>query len=283
MCHAGCFCPKDTPVFDNAQGKCIAFANCPKESQCETNIKADYLDAGNLPQDCTKHNNDGDYCKTSCDSNKCVAKPNFADVEKVEAYCNGLTQDKCGPKGDKTEKYCEWAADDASATGPVFVCSAGNAGESAWAIQSEGQCSAGGGIDTSVCDYLTQTSCLTKGKCDTTSDTYTKCFGLVKTTYSNCQTSCFASSHKDKKCSDCLISNLFKTNTLNLAQPDIFTCCGCLDETFAKVGLQMNQLQQLLDAPCKKHSATGAPPHTPRLRTPLAVCATPLCYRTALL
>ena len=30
---------------------------------------------------------------------------------------------------------------------------------------------------------------------------------------------------------------MFKTRTIKATQPDIFSCCGCLDEVFAKVNL----------------------------------------------
>lgn len=43
MCHAGCFCPRNLPVFDNALGKCVAFAQCPSEDSCESSIKAAWL------------------------------------------------------------------------------------------------------------------------------------------------------------------------------------------------------------------------------------------------
>ena len=138
-------------------------------------------------------------------------------------------------------------------------------GAAAWTIQDEGECQASGGVDDSVCDYIQQTDCLDKGACD--KDTQSKCYGLVKTTFSNCQMQCFASSHKDKVCGDCLINSMFNTRTVSAAQPDIFSCCGCLDETFAKVNLDKAELAELLASPCKKHSVTNVCiAHCPRLR-----------------
>jgi len=55
---------------------------------------------------------------------------------------------------------------------------------------------------------------------------------------------CFLSSHKDKVCGDCLINSMFNTRTVSATQPDIFSCCGCLDETFAKVNLDKAKLAE---------------------------------------
>ena len=74
-------------------------------------------------------------------------------------------QDTCGKKNPTNPfaAYCEWAGSDTNANGPTFVCSTTDDGAAAWTIQDEGECSAGGGVDDSVCDYLEQTDCLNKG------------------------------------------------------------------------------------------------------------------------
>ena len=119
-----------------------------------------------------------------------------------------------------------------------------------------GSCGGGGGVDDSVCDFLEETQCLDEGKCS--ADDNSKCMGLVKATYTSCSFQCFASDPAaNKKCGDCFISSLFKSNTLNLDQPDIFSCCGCLESTFAKVSVTKDKLEQLLYSPCHKHSPTG--------------------------
>ena len=91
MCHPGCFCPRNLPVFDNALGKCIAFAQCPAEDSCEAAIKADYLDSGNLGQIC-KGTDAGSTCATKCDSNSCVPRKNFPFAGKLTAACAKFTQ-----------------------------------------------------------------------------------------------------------------------------------------------------------------------------------------------
>ena len=73
MCHAGCFCPRDKPVFDNAKGICITSDACPAEDSCETSIKRDYLDSGNLAAQCA-NTDEGSTCPTKCDQNACVPR-----------------------------------------------------------------------------------------------------------------------------------------------------------------------------------------------------------------
>ena len=167
MCHAGCFCPRATPVFDNALGKCITFDKCPSEDSCENQIKTDYLDSGNSAAKCAG-TDAGSTCKTTCDASQCVPRKNFPFADMLEAFCSKYTQDTCGKKTptDPRASYCEWAgATPTGASGPTFVCSVTDDGAAAWTIQDEGECSAGGGVDDSVCDYIEQTDCLDKGKC----------------------------------------------------------------------------------------------------------------------
>jgi len=238
---------------DDAQGKCITSDKCPAANECEASIKADYLDSGNVPAKCSDTSG-GAVCATKCASATCVPRKNFPGADKLEAICARFTEDSCGK--DQLARNCEWApAVPEGSSGPTFVCSTADDGDTAWAIQDEGECSAGGGVADSVCDFLAETDCLDKGACSTSLKG--KCAPLVKNTFTTCKASCFASSHTDKVCSGCLIDQLFESNTLGLEQPDIFTCCGCLDETFAVVNIDKTQLHDLLSSPCKKHSVTG--------------------------
>ena len=68
--------------------------------------------------------------------------------------------------------------------------------------RAQGECSAGGGVADSVCDFLAETDCLDKGACSTSLKG--KCAPLVKNTFTTCKASCFASSHTDKVCSGCV-------------------------------------------------------------------------------
>jgi len=106
MCHVGCYCPRDTPLFDDAQGKCITSDKCPAANECEASIKADYLDSGNVPAKCSDTSG-GAVCATKCASATCVPRKNFPGADKLEAICARFTEDSCGK--DQLARNCEWA------------------------------------------------------------------------------------------------------------------------------------------------------------------------------
>jgi len=254
MCHKGCFCPRDKPIFDDAAGKCIDADACAKPSQCESAIGGDYLDSGNAAVTCPDTGEDA-TCNAECITG-CVPKKNMGGGQKVIDLCAKFTQGVCGKMSDPPNKSeaCQWVGSDTD-SGPTFECSAADDGDAAWAIQSAGTCGGGGGTADEVCDFLEETQCLDKGECSDTA--MGQCQGLVKTTFSSCTIPCFAATTKEKPCATCLINTLFETNTLNLDQPDIFSCCGCLEKSFQRVNIQKDELEAILYSPCKKHSPTG--------------------------
>ena len=137
------------------------------------------------------------------------------------------------------------------------MCTTADDGDAAWTVQSEGTCNGSGGVDDSVCDYLQQTQCMDRDQCSNTLNG--QCGALVKNTFGTCKLSCAETSSKTggRKCADCFIQSLFESNTVNLQQPDIFSCCGCLVSNFGQAGVKKATLESLLALPCQKHSATG--------------------------
>ena len=142
--------------------------------------------------------------------------------------------------------------------GPVFYCGAADDGELAWDIKDPGTCTTGGGAVDEACSFLAETNCLVDGDCDLSqgSDDQ-KCFGVVKQAFTDCvgkgQACAFAGTD-DPKCAACLTDSLLSSNTLNLDQPDIFSCCGCMDDVFKAAGFpkgfSVDDFNRLLLEPC---------------------------------
>lgn len=255
VCMGGCFCPKHTPIFDDALGKCITAAQCPKANACEANVTENYLDSGNAHAHCSD-TTEGAICDTACSSG-CVPRQNLEGGDKLVAMCGAFTQATCGVKqspGTKSE-YCEWVGTTPDADGPTFVCTAADDGDGAWTVQDEGTCSSSGGVAVSVCDYLKETDCLDQGKC--IPQHQAKCMPLVNQTFDVCQLVCTTGT--PDQCGTCLSANLYASNTLNLQQPDVFSCCGCLEAAFAHANIDKPTLLKLLASPCQKTSPTETP------------------------
>jgi hypothetical protein len=106
-CVEQCMCPRGQS-YDKAEKQCAKA--CPAVDQCESTIAADYLDSGANAAKCAD-TSVGATCKASCESFKCVPKPDQAD--SMERFCHGraivhqlATKPFVG--GDYSSDICEW-------------------------------------------------------------------------------------------------------------------------------------------------------------------------------
>ena len=246
---AGCYCPNNAPVWDNAEAQCVPDTSCPNEVECDATLAADFLDSGNRQQDCSGHNGVDQYCKTTCQNNGCVPTQKFEDVDKAIKYCTGLTEPLCGV--GKSAAYCQYAK---GGTGPVFSCGISDDGELGWSVKDAGSCSSGGGAVDETCAFLAETNCLVDGECNLAKGSPDQqCFGIVDQAIDDCQSSCTFTGTDDPQCAACLTKSLLVSNTINPDEADIIACCGCMDDVFTakKIkGFTVDDLNRLLLEPC---------------------------------
>ena len=90
-----------------------------------------------------------------------------------------------------------------------------------------------------------------------------KCMSVVKQAFQDCAKTCTFTNYKEnEQCATCLTKSLLSSNTLNLDQPDIFTCCGCMDDVFKAQGIPnftTDDLNKLLLEPCASGVPFGPP------------------------
>jgi len=254
QCTAGCYCPNNAPVWDDAEGMCIPDSKCPASDECESTIATDFLDSGNRQEDCSQHNLAGQYCKTTCQNNGCVPAQRFEGNDKLIRYCATLTQSNCGQ--DKSAGYCQYAS---GGTGPVFSCGPSDNGALGWSVTSPGSCSTGGGAIDEACETLIETDCLEQGECDLSAGSADqKCFALVGQALDECASQCaFGKGTDDPECADCLTQALLASNTIDPNEADIIACCGCVDDVFKAKnynGFSVDDLNRLLVEPCKEQN-----------------------------
>jgi len=179
-----------------------------------------------------------------CISQKCVPKKDWVEDDYMSNVCAAFSQELCGkkpiaPNLDKQQEGCKWATGQGKPAS--FICSDG-----AWAAQGEGSCNAGGGFEEEICDYISESNCYNNQECDTS--LLGKCGGLAKTVYSTCTLACFGG--VDDECRKCLDNGLFGTKTIDGVRPDLFTCCGCLDQSLGAIGLTPDQVKTVVVGRC---------------------------------
>jgi hypothetical protein len=242
---------------------CQTFDKCPSADQCDSIIEEDYLDAGAMGAKCPNVDIN-DYCKTRCLTDKCVPTAKYDHIPSVESYCSKLSSEDSCSTGGKSGRagVCVWGS---GGQPPVFSCQIDSDGQAAWVTKDPGSCTAGGGSVDETCDFLQETNCLVEAECNINkadpNAIGNKCFGIVKQAFSDCSKVCTFTNYKDdEECATCLTKSLLTSNTLNLDQPDIFTCCGCMDDVFKQMGVPnftSDDLNNLLLEPCKAGVCIG--------------------------
>jgi hypothetical protein len=172
-------------------------------------------------------------CSAECAPAGCVPVADVP-VAAFEKICAVNPKSSCGAAGSSTVKFCEWS--DGQGVGPTFTCDCDNAAlDCAWAIVDKGECSTAGNDAQSICDYYTDTNCLVAGECIT--ETQGLCAPLAPAAAAACTIPCFNHKKGDNTvCADCLYDYLLQQFTIDPETPDVFTCCGCMDEIFDQVG-----------------------------------------------
>ena len=249
VCVTGCACTSALPLWDSDQQACIAESACPKPNQCDATIGENYLDTSTVKTACAD-NADGAECKgADCITNKCVPARNFIPGDADDRICEKFSKSVCGSSDPSDPKKlaakCQWAYD---GNPPIFVCT-GAADGGVWALSQQGTCNTQGTVAAEVCDYLMSSDCFALAKCD--DRMLPQCTALVKTTVASCKIPCFNTGPgKSEACSDCWLETMFTTRTINDEEPDIETCCGCLDEAFAPAGVTADNLGTILASAC---------------------------------
>lgn len=239
-CDEMCVCEKGF-YWDNALGECTK--QCPSGDACEAVIEQDYLEAGNRQGDC-KETAVGSTCKTSCASFSCLSKPGFSDRE--DKYCAQQKDEKACDS-----RICNWVG--AGGAGPTFVCEGDFGQDARWTISDPGHCDGGGGGAMEACEYFRESQCLVSSEC-TASNWQNQCSDVVRATMAQCQGQCFNSKvTNDEECSGCIFDELMKSDGVNPGETDATACCPCLDDAFAKLGVDMNadEINQIMLSGCQ--------------------------------